>query len=356
MITEERVLPLVSAAMTFWVTRLEFLGCTDPYSVSYTGEQSDNKSGFVSDVSEKEKIEKAIIFAKQQIPKISKILNKKNIIIENLDYKELIKKYNGLEYTDTYNERHQPNEILKSKNKLWYFDPPYHPSTLYAGNEAPYEDSFSWGDSREIVEILANKHINVYGELEYFIKSDYDPKFVCKQFAENLEITKKKLERLMQTHPNKWTDEMMDKYNKLFGSSEEFVEMEEVDNKESDNNIPNRINRMLNYCIRMKQQMAYSLLAYHDFDILEENNIRPIIKKVRHINGKRPGGIPKKVKIVNIHKVKIPTYYKECLGSFAKGISDNDTGEKLKGMEFVWCRGNFMPTKEMIKLKKWYTE
>ena len=66
--------------------------------------------------------------------------------------------------------------------------------------------------------------------------------------------------------------------------------------------------------------------------------------------------IPKKVKIVNIHKVKIPTYYKECLGSFAKGISDNDTGEKLKGMEFIWCRGNFMPTKEMIKLKKWYTE
>ena len=44
LIVDEKVTPLVAAAMTYWVTQLEFLGITDPYEVSYAGEKEDNKA------------------------------------------------------------------------------------------------------------------------------------------------------------------------------------------------------------------------------------------------------------------------------------------------------------------------
>jgi len=335
LIVDEKVTPLVAAAMTYWVTQLEFLGITDPYEVSYAGEKEDNKAGLVGNVSEKEKIERTINHAKRQIPKIAKKLNKYDIIIENLDYRELIKKYNGLEYVDAYGNIQPADKRLALENKLWYFDPPYHPATLYAGNEAPYEDKFSWGLSREMVSILHNEKVEVYGELEYFIKSDYDPKDTYEQFKESLEAAKRKLDKLKEEHAELWEENKFSRfYNDLFGSdsvqnlSDGSVEITRSNKLvvETDSELVAYIRKILTYASRMKQQMEYSMIAYHDFDILEENcDIVDI----------ETGELKKS-------KVDIPIYYKEILGKFPKGVTDEETGAKLMGTEFIWCRGNYI--------------
>ena len=52
MITNERVDPVMAGAMTYWVTQLEFLGITDPYEVSYTGEKEDRKKFSATNIGE----------------------------------------------------------------------------------------------------------------------------------------------------------------------------------------------------------------------------------------------------------------------------------------------------------------
>ena len=175
-VTEDEVLdPLVAAALTYWVTAGAFNGMTAPDSTSYklTKEigEGDNKQD--DKRLEQENIKKVIKRAYKNIPKIHEQLNKQHYIIENLDYRELIKKYNGLEWHDINwmskedfkeflqkrervdeknfdeqyekfsNEHTHVNVEYANKNKLWYFDPPYHPVCLHGGNDAPYADAFT---------------------------------------------------------------------------------------------------------------------------------------------------------------------------------------------------------------------
>lgn len=174
---DEVVDSLVAAALTYWVTSGAFNGMTDPGSTSYNltrvigegdNEQDDKQL-------EQQNIQKIIKRAYKNIPKIHEQLNKQQYIIENLDYRELIKKYNGLKYTDLQGVLHEPEQAFVGKNILWYFDPPYHPVCLNGGKDAPYADAFSEKLSNEMTDILHGDR-EEFGKLEYFIKSDYDPK------------------------------------------------------------------------------------------------------------------------------------------------------------------------------------
>ena len=66
--------------------------------------------------------------------------------------------------------------------------------------------------------------------------------------------------------------------------------------------------------------------AYHDFDILEENDLASSACK-KDENG---NFIAEKVE-----------YYVDLLGDFSKGTSDSMSDDKKKGTEFLWCRGNY---------------
>lgn len=138
---------LVSAAMTYWVTTADWLGTTDPKSVSYSF-NTEKKN-------EMEEIHKAIRTAQKRIPQIHKKMKRQNITIENMDYRELIKKYESLAEE-------------KGQRILWYFDPPYHQFTLNSEKAAPYEDTFPIEMTTEMTNIIK--------DMKYYIKSDYDPK------------------------------------------------------------------------------------------------------------------------------------------------------------------------------------
>lgn len=293
--------PLVSGAMTFLVTKLSYSGTTDPVNSFYKASLGEDRS--LSN--EQEKIEKAVKAAAKTIPKVSKILNENDIIIEHLDYKELIKKYNGKPYKDRKNEEHEAIKEYADKNKLWYFDPPYHPATLAGGNNAPYEDTFTLSKSREMVKILHNDYIDEYGELKYFIKSDYSIRYVIKQSKEELEYLNKLKNKGTLSEKNKKTVN-----DRIKGIKKAIDGLHDDGNggkfKPSD-------------CI-------------NDFDRLEENmqydddNPNPYYNQSGDIE-----------------------YYVECVGEFAKNGVDTDfeTGESLgtnkKGREYIWCRGNYIP-------------
>lgn len=152
---------ILSGAMTFWVTQGSWLGETDPATITYTLS--------IGDKNEKQEIEKRVKIAQKRIMQINQKMTCQEIIVENMDYIELIKKYSGKD------------------NVIWYFDPPYHAATLNKSNgfsadgkkierknarPAPYEDSFKPEDTRKMTEILT--------QMKWFIKSDYDPKYFFK--------------------------------------------------------------------------------------------------------------------------------------------------------------------------------
>lgn len=139
----EDVEPLASAAMTFWVTAASWMGDTDAKGISYALSSKDHN--------ETKEIENYIQTAKKRIYEIHMKMQRQDIIIENMTYQDLIKKYSG-----------GPNEVL------WYLDPPYHPITLYGEKEASYEIAFSVKDVNEMTQIIK--------DMKYYIKSDYDPK------------------------------------------------------------------------------------------------------------------------------------------------------------------------------------
>ncbi|ODR38509.1 DNA adenine methylase [Eisenbergiella tayi] len=170
---------LSSAAMTFWTTQASWLGDTNPYTISYSlkpPEKADEAltKGLLKK-NEQQEIQKCINEAYKRIPKLHDRFMRQNFIIENLDYRELIKKYNGMSYEDTNGEKHRAEELGK-KIKIWYFDPPYHPCTLAGENSAPYADTFSEAMTNEMTKILHGDFEEEYGTLDYFMKSDYDPK------------------------------------------------------------------------------------------------------------------------------------------------------------------------------------
>lgn len=179
LVSENEVVdPLVAAALTYWVTAGAFNGLTAPDSTTYNLTRYIKKGDEVTEDKqlERENIQKLIKRAYKNIPKIHERLNSQHYIIENLDYRELIKKYNGMEYTDLQKKTQKPETQFKGKNILWYFDPPYHPWCLHAGKDAPYADTFSVNLANEMIDILHGEREQEFGKLEFFIKSDYDPK------------------------------------------------------------------------------------------------------------------------------------------------------------------------------------
>lgn len=228
-ISDEIVEPLLAGAMTYWVVQSEFNGCTAPGKANYSLK--------IGDKDEKEEIRNIIELAKKRIPKVHDIIKKRNVIIESLDYRELIKKYNGKPYKDSKETEQPEDKAMSKKNKLWYFDPPYHPATLFGGENAPYMVGFPIELVHEMTGILHNDRMNEFGEIKYFIKSDYNPKY---RYEEEYVAVKK-----------------------------DIALLQELQN------------------------------AYHDFDVLEEND-----------------------KNSTQYEDKDIEYYVECIGDFGKGAND----------------------------------
>ncbi len=180
-ISDETVEPLLAGAMTYWVVQSEFNGCTAPGKANYSlniQDKSDkeNEDKYGRGKHEREAIKNIIELAKKRIPKVHDIIKRRNVIIESLDYRELIKKYNGKPYRDLQGTEHL-EEKMDEKNKLWYFDPPYHPATLSGGKNAPYMMAFPIEMVDEMTRILHNDRMDEFGEIKYFVKSDYNPKY-----------------------------------------------------------------------------------------------------------------------------------------------------------------------------------
>lgn len=212
----EIVEPLVAGALTFWVTSSAFNCQTDPDSTTYNlvrGKKAEDGNSINDDDGEanyeihrmeQDEIKKIIAKAKKNIPKLHEQLNCRDYRIENLDYRELIKKYNGKAYTDLQG-RNNIVEAFASKTKLWYFDPPYHPLCLYAGMDAPYADTFTEKMANEMVEILAGENVSQYGKIDYFIKSDYDPKYILEVARRDVDDDSIKSQR------RKWYKQLLDR-------------------------------------------------------------------------------------------------------------------------------------------------
>lgn len=170
---------LTSAAMTYWTTQASWMGETDPNNITYALKPPEKADVALTKgllkKNEPEEIQKCIKEAHRRIPKVHEKLNRQHYIIENLDYKELIKKYNGKPYKDIKRKGHR-DESLGETTKLWYFDPPYHPCTLANGKSALYFSTFKTKDVIKMTKILHGDSEEIYGKLEYFMKSDYDPK------------------------------------------------------------------------------------------------------------------------------------------------------------------------------------
>ncbi len=298
----DKIDPLLSAAATYWVTKLDFMGVTDPLKVSYKGDIADNQSETIGNQKEKEKIANAIKFAKRRIPEVCYKMRKNNIIVENLDFRELVKKYNGKSF-ETLKKEKQCNEEYENKNILWYMDSPYHPSTLSGGKEAPYEDTFNIELVAKMTEIIHNDKVEEYGEIEYFIKSDYDPKETFRFAVEEIErytIEKEKLESKRVSVTKQ--DEIEKIQNRLDTINDYLKKME----KQRD-----EITTPQSFC-------GKDVIPFHHFDCLEDNS--------EYIEG-------------GVKPLKERNYFKECLGEFQKGASNEITGERVMGKEYIWFKG-----------------
>lgn len=165
---------LLSAAMTYWVTQGSWLGETDPEKVTYALN--------VGNKNENEEIRKVISRAPKRIKQINDKMLRNHIIVENMDYVELIEKYYG-----------------DGDETIFYLDPPYHAATLNKSNgnkgdedegdeskkevrkmeerPAPYEDSFRYEQTNAMTYLLAT--------MKWFIKSDYDPYYFFRDTYQN---------------------------------------------------------------------------------------------------------------------------------------------------------------------------
>ena len=143
----------------------------------------------------------------------------------------------------------------------------------------------------------------MYGELKYFIKSDYSIRYVIQQLKEDLEYLNKLKDKDLKDKTKESVERRITRIKKA------------IDGLHDDGNGGEF--RPAN-CI-------------NDFDCLEEN--MQYDDEPNHYY-KSSGNIE---------------YYVECVGEFAKNGIDNDfeTGESLgtnkKGKEYIWCRGNYIP-------------
>lgn len=309
---DNRIDPLLSAAATFWVTKLDFMGITDPLKVSYNASIADNQENMIGGQKEKEKIENAVKFAKKHIPEICRRMRKNNIIVERLDFAELIKKYNGKPYKTVDDKEMLPEDYF-AKNKLWYLDSPYHPSTLNNGADAPYEDTFPIEYVSKMTEIIHNDKADEYGELEYLIKSDYDPKETFRfavAMTERYSLEKEKVEAEISSGTKKGLDEKAERLKIIV----DYLEV---------------LDKQINLISKKQLFLGDEIIPFHHFDCLEDNS--------EYANG---GIKPEEERV----------YFKRCLGEFPKGVTNKITGEKVFGKEYIWFKG--MPYKGGEKADK----
>ncbi len=189
--SDRRTDPLTAAALTYWVTYSSFNGITSEKNANYSLPYKVDTSHFVTTEElkgylrdgrvEQEAIERLIRLAHKRIPALHERFNQQNYNMENLDYRELIKKYNGKPYKEIASEELKTETKYKEASKLFYFDPPYHPYTLHGGKEAPYADSFTVEMSEEMTDILCGNRAEVYGDIDFFVKSDYSLKETLKK-------------------------------------------------------------------------------------------------------------------------------------------------------------------------------
>ena len=165
---EKQMNSLMAGAMTYVAAALSFNNMLDKDSARYKPTMGENN--------EKTELEKVRNRAHKAIVRAHKKLNSQHYVIENLDYRELIKKYNEMENTFD----NGTGLTFGSKNILWYFDPPYYEFCLNGTEAAPYANSFEEKDTLIMTDILVGKDLS-YGELHYFIKSDYNPKETLKK-------------------------------------------------------------------------------------------------------------------------------------------------------------------------------
>lgn len=339
--------PYMCAGMTYVCAACSFNNILEPSKASYKPAMGDNN--------EKQELDKVKARAHRTITKVAKQLNRRDYIIENLSYEQLIAKYNGLDWQsiewtieyqkrasvmqqreedddgddeaakqrrkeeyaalyedalaeleeeeeETETEEEEETETKEqetyentakiytvdnfaeeepalyekyrnpaigdgnkiSRNILWYLDPPYHPYCLYGLESAPYANSFSYDEVVYMTKILSGE-VDKYGELHYFIKSDYDPK--------------KAVDNAVKAYVEVYTEDRS-----------------ELSQKE---------NALFNQCVKIlkhKEQMR------HDFDSIEDE-------------GKG--------------------FQKICVGGFDKGALTKEDEKLVKtvGYEYIWTKG-----------------
>lgn len=302
--------PLLSAAATFWVTKLDFMGITEPLRVTYNASIKDNKSDKIGKQNEKEKIANAIKFARKHIPEICQRMRRNNIIVERLDFGELVKKYNGKQFV-TIDHKDSITEEFVGKNILWYMDSPYHPSTLNNGEEAPYEDTFDIELVSKMTEIIHNDKVEDYGEIDYFIKSDYDPKDTLGFAVEMIErytAEKQKLELEGVSVGDKVED-------KERGSITLTVKAKRL---KTINDYLATLEKQKKNITTPQKFYGKDLMPFHHFDCIEDNS--------EYIEG-------------GVKPLEQRVYFKECLGEFIKSTTNKITGEVVVGKEYIWFKG-----------------
>lgn len=190
--------PLVAGAMTYLTAALSFNNIINYDDAEYKPTMGDR--------SEKEELDKVRARAQRTIQAVHNKLNSQEYIIENLDYRELIKKYNGLPFSNMDAiESYAGNE----RNILWYFDPPYYKYCLAGTNAAPYANSFKEEDTIAMTKVLSGEDKSC-GELIYFIKSDYNPK----ETVRNAELALKSNKKKSQSETNTYNEVIKNK-NKM---------------------------------------------------------------------------------------------------------------------------------------------
>lgn len=304
---EYEVNNLVAAAMTYWVTASCYNGISEPsktaYALGYKADKNDkiiqqlmkqNEELPIDKDIEKKAIQRLVKLAHKRIPELHRAIHSKNIEIENLDYRELIKKYNGLPYKTLDGKPHEAEEKYKNKNKLWYFDPPYHPYTLAGGKDAPYNDTFTVELSEEMVDILAGKQEDKYGLLEYFIKSDYDTQEALEKAKEYRKWYKEEYKKWKERNKNK--------------------ESKEKDKDKDKDKEPKK-----------KEQFVKIIDLEYGEGTWDSND---------ELDTKKSTG-----RVSNVFKsLETECFTKICLGGFDKGAVDEEHNKTI-GYEYIWCRG-----------------
>ena len=172
----------------------------------------------MGDNNEKQELEKVRARANRAVTNVAKQFKRRNYIIENLDYYELIKKYTGKSWVDTEGNIYKPiaEKSRVYNNILFYFDPPYYSETLALGEDAPYDYTFSTSKTKKMTDILANTP-----ELKYFIKSDYDPKDTIRTAEYELKNNDKLSDSLKKFYTSRLTEPLKSEIMHIFDSLED---------------------------------------------------------------------------------------------------------------------------------------